>query len=332
MSQEVEKEATAVAEAAIEADATREATGSHAVEAASTEANEAYEVEGSTEVIADAQVTTEESEAATAETAEKLAGDEPAPEEAVEAEQKPKKDKKKRKPRTPLSELEAGTEVTGRIVGIAEFGAFVDIGAETDGLIHISELTDGRVNKVSDVVSIGQRVSVWIKDIDTDQERISLSMRPKPKYRLRDLKPGMVVAGTVTSVRDYGVFVDIGAETEGLVHVSEMSDGYVSKPSELVSTSDEVEVRIKKVDRKRRRISLSMKGLGPSVPPPEPQPEEPMPTAIELAMRRALGELEEEIEQTSDLQIDIEETSRDELGDVFSRMLREYRADKENEV
>ncbi|MFQ5859225.1 MAG: S1 RNA-binding domain-containing protein [Anaerolineae bacterium] len=297
-----------------------------------TDAPASAEAEEETEAVSEVEETTEQPEAVAPDAEQEPAIEEPTPQEAVVAEQKPKTEKKKREPRIHLSELEAGTEMTGRVVGIADFGAFVDIGAETDGLIHISELSDGRVNKVSDVVSIGQQVSLWIKDVDADQERISLSMRPKPKYRLRDLKPGMVVEGTVTSIRDYGVFVDIGAETEGLVHVSEMAEGFVNKPSELVSKRDDVEVRIKKVDRRRRRISLSMKGLGPSVPPPTQQSEEPLPTAMEVAMRRALGELEEEIEQTSDVQIGVEEASRDEMADRFSRMLREYRTDTENEA
>ncbi len=367
MSNEAEHETSIIADAPIEADTSREATGAETVEVASadidavvagedtvgpaqpeppeasdtpesetgdsTTETKAEEVPAPTDAeiaagaTSDVEMSAEEPQAAVPTAKEEPAGEEPAPEESVAAE--PAKAEKAPEPKTPLSALEAGTEVTGRIVGIADFGAFVDIGAETDGLIHISELSDGRVNKVSDVVSIGQQVTVWIKDVDEEKERISLSMRPKPKYRLRDLKPGMVVEGTVTGVRDYGVFVDIGAETEGLVHVSEMAESFVSKPSELVAPGDEVEVRIKKVDRRRRRISLSMKGFGAPSPPPEPQQQEPLPTAMELAMRRALGELEEEIEEASQERIDVEETSRDDLGDVFARMLREYQEDTE---
>lgn len=294
MSQDTEKEAMIVAEAPAQVDTSDEVRGAEAISGTEGKVGE------------------------------------PTPEEPIIPEQEAEGTTPQ--PQTPLSELEPGTELTGRVVGITNFGAFVDIGAETDGLVHISELSDGRVNKVADVVSIGQQVQVWIKDIDVAQERISLSMRPRPKYRLRDLKPDMVVAGTVTGIRDYGVFVDIGAETEGLVHVSEMAEGYVRQPSELVSIGDEVEVRIKKVDRRRRRLSLSMKGLGPSVRPPEPQAEEPMPTAMELAMRRALGELEGEIEEIAHRNIHVEDASRDELGDVFARMLREYRATARNEA
>lgn len=243
----------------------------------------------------------------------------------------PQKETPPQPPKLKLKELEPGTEWTGRVVGIAEFGAFVDIGAETDGLVHISELSEKRVEKVSDVVSIGDEVRVWIKNVDPEQQRISLSMRPKPKYRLRDLKRGMVMDGVVTGVRDYGIFVDIGAETEGLVHVSEMADEFVDNPSELVSPGETVRVRIKKVDRKRRRISLTMKGLRrrPAPPPPDKKQEEPRPSIIELALREALEALEEEME--GEELPSPEETSRDELSEIFTRMLREYREQKQAE-
>ncbi len=268
----------------------------------------------------------EEAQEAAAEAEEKPAGAEAEAEAEKEPAEKPKPKRKKKK-KTPLSELTSGAETSGRVVGIADFGAFVDIGADTDGLVHISELSEGRVKKVSDVVSVGQQIDVWIKDVDVNKERISLSMKSKPDYRLRDLKPGMVVEGVVTGIRNYGAFVDIGSETEGLVHVSEMAEGYVNKPSELVSAGEEIEVRIKKVDRRRRRISLSMKGVGPSASPPPSQDEvADQPTAMELAMRRALGNLEEEIDETSEAQgeLDVKDASRDELSDVFNRMLNEY--------
>ena len=332
MSQEViEQEALVVAEADIEADASREATDAGVVETAGIEIVEANDVAGADATYElEAQAAPDATPAVEADDTASEAVAAPAAEAAV-AEPEPATEEKAPEPKMALSELKAGSEMAGRVVGIADFGAFVDIGAETDGLIHISELSDGRVKKVSDVVSVGQQVSVWIKDVDADQERISLSMRPKPKYRLRDLKPGMVVEGTVTGVRDYGVFVNIGSETEGLVHVSEMAEGYVSKPGELVSPGDDVEVRIKKVDRRRRRISLSMKGFGAPAHPQEQEPEEPTPTAMEMAMRRALGEIEEHIDEATDAHIDVEEASRDELGDVFARMLRDYRTDAENE-
>lgn len=283
----------------------------------------------------------EETETEEAEAEEAPAEMEPSTAEAEEAppeeekEEPEKKPKKRKRKKTPLSELKPGTEMSGRVVGIADFGAFVDVGAETDGLVHISELSEDRVKKVSDVVSVGQQVDVWIKDVDVEKERISLSMRPKPDYRLRDLKPGMVVDGVVTGIREYGVFVDIGSETEGLVHVSEMAEGYVDKPSQLVSVGEDVEVQVKKVDRRRRRISLSMKGLSPAAPPPPSEEESAaMPTAMELAMRRALGDLEEEIEETSpsEADVDVDDASRDELSGVFSRMLREYREDQADEA
>lgn len=298
-------------------------------------ASEATETAASEEAIAEEEKGTEavseleEPQAAPTQAEEEPETEEPASEEAPTLEEEPEEEEEA-EPTTPLSDLEAGAEMIGRVVGVADFGAFVDIEAETDGLVHISELSEGRVEKVTDVVSVGQKVDVWIKDVDVEQGRISLSMKPKPQYRLRDLKPGMVVEGTVTGIRNYGVFVDIGAETEGLVHVSEMAEGYVDKPSKLVSKGDSIEVRIKKVDRKRRRINLSMKGLTPSAPPPTPaRTESTMPTAMELAMREALGELEEEGDEELDTGAGVGEASRDELSEVFTQMLREHREDED---
>lgn len=336
------------AEAVSDAEESTEET-EELIEAVSDVEKPAEETEAPIEAISDVEETTEEPQKVAAqaveeepEPAEEQPAEEPTaevkeeattaePEKEPTVEKEPVKKEEAPEPATPLSELVPGAELTGRVVGIADFGAFVDIGAETDGLVHISELSEDRVKKVTDVVSVSQKVNVWIKDVDVGKERISLSMKSKPKYQLRNLKPGMVVEGTVTGIRNYGVFVDIGSETEGLVHVSEMAEGYVNKPSELVSRGDEIEVRIKKVDRRRRRINLSMKGLGPSVsPPPQQQEEESsMPTTMELAMRRALGELETETEEGPDVPVDVEEANRDELSEVFTRMLQEYREDEE---
>ncbi|MBS1253503.1 MAG: 30S ribosomal protein S1 [Anaerolineales bacterium] len=329
-------ETTVAAEASEEADtasAEESETEAAVVEEpaeAEVEAPEAEEAEGPAEleepeaaVAEEVEETDEEAQEATAEAAEEPGGAE------KEAEEKPKPKRKKKK-KTPLSELTSGAETSGRVVGIADFGAFVDIGADTDGLVHISELSEGRVKKVSDAVSVGQQIDVWIKDVDVNKERISLSMKSKPDYRLSDLKPGMVVEGVITGIRNYGAFVDIGSETEGLVHVSEMAEGYVNKPSELVSVGEELEVQVKKVDRRRRRISLSMKGVGHSMSPPPSRDEvADQPTAMELAMRQALGNLEEEIDETSEAQgeRDAKGASRDELSDVFNRMLSEYDED-----
>jgi len=255
------------------------------------------------------------------------------------------------KPRDRLDELVVGTPIKGKVVGLAKFGAFVDIGAVTDGLVHLTEFSQKRVSKVEDAVQMGDEVEVWIKDVDAATGRISLSMRHKAARPMTELRPGDVLTGAITSATKYGVFVDIGAETEGLVHISEMSSGFVEKPGDIVKSGEVVEVRIKEIDLARERISLSMVGLandqgmqgGPSeghdhtraaeeVAPPEP--EERMPTVVELALRKALGQLQEEsveapAPQPAPREAAVPDAKDDDtLGEVYERMLAAYRAEK----
>ncbi|MGC9336363.1 MAG: S1 RNA-binding domain-containing protein, partial [Anaerolineae bacterium] len=164
-------------------------------------------------------------------------------------------------PELTWSDLEPGMKVEGKVVRLEKFGAFVDIGAETDGLVHISEMDTGRVNKPSDVVSEGDPVSVWIKDINRKAGRISLTMVEPPEVDMRSLKPDTVLTGKVVRLETFGAFVDIGAGRDGMIHVTEMGRGYVGSPSEIVSVGDEVHVRVLEVDPRRGRISLSMKDL-----------------------------------------------------------------------
>jgi len=199
--------------------------------------------------------------------------------------------------------LAVGMELHGTVKRIADFGAFVDIGVGTDGLVHISELSQVRVNKVSDVVSEGQEVTVWIKELDRDNNRISLTMLPPGTKTIRDLNEDEIVAGTVTRLAPYGAFVDIGVGREALLHIREMSERFVRKPEDVVQVGEPIEARIVKLDRRRGRIDLSLKGLRPE-PEPEPEPEsEPeksnyswgededdMPTLMELALREAMGD------------------------------------------
>lgn len=178
--------------------------------------------------------------------------------------------------------LSVGQQLQGTVKRITEFGAFVDIGVGRDGLIHISELSTTRVAKVADVLKEGQEVTLWIKKLDRDRNRISLTMIEPGKRTIRDLQVGEVVEGTVTRILPYGAFIDIGVGRDALLHVREMSNGFVAKPEDVVKIGDNVNVRILEVARRRNRIDLSMKGLGPEPEAPaqdsnayaEPQVEE----------------------------------------------------------
>ena len=206
--------------------------------------------------------------------------------------------------------LAVGQQITGTVKRVTEFGAFVDIGVGRDGLVHISELSVRRVGKVADVLKEGQEITVWIKKLDRDRNRISLSMIQPGTKTIRDLEKGELVQGTVTRILPYGAFVDIGIGRDALLHIREMSERYIAKPEDVVNVGDVIEARIIELSRRRQRVDLSMKGLRPepepeatpvqqAVPTPEPEPEpedEVMDefadmevlTPMEMAFKRAM--------------------------------------------
>ena len=131
--------------------------------------------------------------------------------------------------------------------------------------MHVSELSQHRVAKASDVVQEGQTVTVWIKELDRDKNRISLSMIAPGTLTMRDLEEGMVVTGTVTRMERYGAFVDIGVGRDGMLHVKEMGHGFIEKPEDVIQLGEEVQVQIVGLDQRRGRVDLSRKSL---LPPP----------------------------------------------------------------
>jgi small subunit ribosomal protein S1 len=205
---------------------------------------------------------------------------------------------RRRRRKADLSKLEAGQQYEGRVVGLASFGAFVDVGVGRDGLVHISEIKEGFVQKVDSILSVGDEVTVWVKDVDPERGRISLTMIEPQSDRLAltELEPGMVLNGTVEGVANFGAFVDIGAPVNGLVHISEMSDGYVRQPQSVVSPGDDVTVRVLDVDPEDRKISLSMKGITTRETPVE-RNAEPSMTAMEFAWQQALAAKQKEEQQ-----------------------------------
>ena len=202
-----------------------------------------------------------------------------------------------------IVDLEPGMELRGKVKSITDFGAFVDLGIAQDGLVHISELERRRVKKVTDVVQVGDEVQVWVKKVDKKRGRISLTMVRPVTRRFKDLKPDTVIEGTVTRIEPYGVFIDIGTGRDGLVHVSELTEGYIGSPDEVTSIGDKVKVRVLKVDRKARKVDLSMKEFIqlPESPQPEPIEEESVdeatPTVMALAFQAAIEDNDKAKEQ-----------------------------------
>ena len=181
-----------------------------------------------------------------------------------------------------LEKLSKGMRLKGTVSSIVDFGAFVDLGG-LDGLIHISELSWSHVNHPSEVVKVGEEVEVEVLDVDLQRERISLGLKQTtedPWTKLVETYPvGTIVDGKVTKIVPFGAFIELGANVEGLVHISEMAMRHIDSPAQVVKVGDVVKVKVMDVNVERRRISLSMKaaaedlGIEIAVAEPEPKPE-----------------------------------------------------------
>ncbi|HEX3726192.1 MAG TPA: 30S ribosomal protein S1 [Pirellulales bacterium] len=162
-----------------------------------------------------------------------------------------------------LSTLEVGQLRKGVVKNIAEFGAFVDLGG-IDGLLHITDMSWGRIGHPSEMVAIDQEIEVQILHVDREKEKIALGLKQKsasPWETVEQKYPvGSVVRGTVVNVMSYGAFVKLEEGIEGLVHISEMSwTKRISHPNELVHIDDEIDVVVLNIDKNKQEISLGMK-------------------------------------------------------------------------
>lgn len=222
---------------------------------------------------------------------------------------------------TSIADLSPKMQLKGTVKRLELYGAFIDLGIDATGLIHISKLGGDQVNRVSDVLNEGDEVIVWVEKVDPERQQVMLTMLPPLAVDWTELKTDQVYDGKVTRLETFGAFVSIGAEREGLVHISELSHNYVKHPSEVVNVGDEVQVKVLGFNRRKRRIDLSMKALTekPEMEPMQPSQQRParpggggkrrqgrerlepeffeiiedeteeVPTAMEIAMRRALG-------------------------------------------
>jgi len=166
-----------------------------------------------------------------------------------------------------LSEMEIGTVLEGRVKNITDFGAFIDLGG-VDGLLHITDLSWGRVNHPSEVVGIDDALTVKIIDFDQEKQRVSLGLKqltPHPWEEVEINYPvHSTVKGKIVSMTNYGAFVELEPGVEGLIHVSEMSwTRHVRNPNELYKLGDEVETMVLSIESNDRKISLGIKQLQP---------------------------------------------------------------------
>ncbi|GAB2499505.1 MULTISPECIES: 30S ribosomal protein S1 [Nocardiopsis] len=169
-----------------------------------------------------------------------------------------------------LNTLQKGQIRKGVVSSIVNFGAFVDLGG-VDGLVHVSELSWKHIDHPSEVVEVGQEVTVEVLDVDMERERVSLSLKatqedPWQQFA-RTHQIGQVVPGKVTKLVPFGAFVRVEEGIEGLVHISELAERHVEVPEQVVQVGTEIFVKIIDIDLDRRRISLSLKQANESVSP-----------------------------------------------------------------
>jgi ribosomal protein S1 len=232
---------------------------------------------------------------------------------------------------------------SGTVVKTTLAGAIVDIGLEIPGVIHISQLQKDPVKRVEDVVQTGQKVDVWVRRVFPKKNRIELTMIKPLDLEWGEIEKDMVIKGTVTRLEKFGVFVDIGAERPGLVHISELTHDYIKTPGEVVKEGEEVEVKVLEVNRQKKQIKLSMKALeekpekvvkviqakiekkekentAAQAQQPETVKEAPIPTAMEMALREAM----ERVSTTETVSAATKKKTKNsnELEDILKRTLK----------
>ena len=179
-------------------------------------------------------------------------------------------------------------QLTGTVRSVEMFGLVVDVGVAHDGLVHVSELNDANDENGGREFESGQEIIAWVKQVDHEANRLTLTLREPAAVDWHDLKPGQVYSGKVVRVERFGIFVDIGAERPGLVHVREITMGMLRHPDEVVTLGEEVEAQVVGVKIKKRQIDLSMRALEQQAVA-EIEDETPKATAMELAIRSAMA-------------------------------------------
>ena len=219
-----------------------------------------------------------------------------------------------------IADLQPKMRLQGIIKQTQLYGAVLDIGLEYDGVVHISQLSPERVNRVTDVVKPGDNVTAWVTKVNPEKGYIGLTMVEPPRVDWHDLAEGQIRTGTVIRLESYGAFVDVGAKRPGLLHVREMASGYVRHPSELVKINEEVQVRILKLDRRKRRIDLTMMGIEIEAED-DAEEEEPTQTSMEIALQRARTQQQRQPERRHDKRQPVNLSERE---DILARTLEQH--------
>jgi len=178
--------------------------------------------------------------------------------------------------------VEVGQIREGTVKSLTDFGAFIDLGG-VDGLLHISEISYGRIKHPSEVLSVGERIKVKVLRLDREKEKVSLGRKqvlPDPWETVAErYHEGDIVTGTVARLATFGAFVELEPGVDGLIHISQMADHRVNTPGDVVQPGQVVRVRVLSVDPEQRRISLSLRGVEQEEPATAPE----APAAAEAA-------------------------------------------------
>lgn len=228
---------------------------------------------------------------------------------------------------------------TGIVKGITDFGVFVDLGG-VDGLLHISELSWGRVNHPSEVVREGEEIEVKVLKVDRERGRISLGRKqvlPDPWDDVEEKYPvGTQIKGEVTRTAPFGAFVQIEPGVEGLVHISEISQQHIAKPEEVVDSGDEVMVRVLRARPDERKISLSIKQADQTLLESEEEPveeskEEPQQEVLDQAVEEAVEEIPEEEIEEEIIEEPVDEGAEEHVQEAIEEKAEEADTEKPEE-
>ena len=189
--------------------------------------------------------------------------------------------------------VEVGQVREGTVKSLTDFGAFIDLGG-VDGLLHISEMSYGRIKHPSEVLTVGEKINVKVLRLDREKEKVSLGLKqvlPDPWETVAERYPeDSIVKGTVARLATFGAFVELEPGVDGLVHISQMADYRVNTPGDVVQPGQQVLVRVVAVDPERRRISLSLRGVEQEAPAEEAAAAAPAATAEAPAEEAAAPE------------------------------------------
>lgn len=232
-----------------------------------------------------------------------------------------------------VNDVKRKMKFSGKVIKTSLAGALIEIGLDKPGMVHISQLRKEPTNRVDDVAKIGDEVDVWVRSINKKAGLVELTMIEPLALDWSEIKTGLVVKGDIVRLEKFGAFIEIGAERPGLAHISELTHDYIREISDAVKIGDKVEAQVLDVDRKKKKIKLSLKAL--QVDPSkvtfdeiEEEEEAEIPTAMELAIRKAMDGTDspdeagaKESEGTVS-EVDHVENKISEREDILSRTLK----------